>query len=458
MRIEFLHLDERGREAGFGFTWTSEIALELGPLLQELRLAGVEAIAVSEPGPAQIARFERAAAAIREGGLRVLRFSREAGAWGSSLRLNSDEGAAGQVLLVDREIVRARHLEAWDAWFSPWPSRSEDQLEPERLLRWIFRREAELSGRKRYLVHPHPVLEAREAAMLSLPEIQTWGDHSRPCSASFVIPVRPSAPWLEIFPRFLRRVPPGAGCEVIIVANLEKNAPRVSSYPGLARLFENSAVPVRWIGVAAQASRFVAGAARNLGLSQARGRIVACIDGDTVPTGEWFRDILRRHQKPGIVSLSRRWNVRVRQDGALEKDPDSMERYWRVFNERAAEFLARDDGWKYVCSHSLALHRDDWSRLGGFAWPFQTYGYEDTDFAYRAKKAGLRFEISGGESLHFDERPERESLSRRKALLKRSAEIFLRTHVDPEVAHHCHYLFRTSRLWQVSDRLRELLP
>jgi hypothetical protein len=60
------------------------------------------------------------------------------------------------------------------------------------------------------------------------------------------------------------------------------------------------------------------------------------------------------------------------------------------------ELLLREDRYELFWSLSFAVSRADWHRIGGFCEDYRGYGGEDTDFAFKMRRAGLPFHWVGG--------------------------------------------------------------
>ena len=58
--------------------------------------------------------------------------------------------------------------------------------------------------------------------------------------------------------------------------------------------------------------------------------------------------------------------------------------------------LMREDRYELFWSLSFAVARADWDRVGGFCEDYRGYGGEDTDFAFKVRRAGLPFHWVGG--------------------------------------------------------------
>jgi GT2 family glycosyltransferase len=128
-------------------------------------------------------------------------------------------------------------------------------------------------------------------------------------------------------------------------------------------------------------------AARNLGMSGAKGEIFAFTDADCRPEPDWIENIERRFQNSGIEVLAGGLYVRARSvmgkaiaglgypgGGSL-----GFDKMWPV---------AADGTVEKICTANLALRRRVIERHGGFDETF-TYCFEDAWFGYGLLQAGV---------------------------------------------------------------------
>jgi GT2 family glycosyltransferase len=112
-------------------------------------------------------------------------------------------------------------------------------------------------------------------------------------------------------------------------------------------------------------------AARNLGIHNARARIVAMTDSDTLPEKKWLRKLYE----------------------ALDRNPDAAGVEGQVFAENEAEFgplgegPANKSGGVYLTCN-CAYRRDALVAVGGFDESFPYPAYEDTELAARILQVG----------------------------------------------------------------------
>jgi GT2 family glycosyltransferase len=141
------------------------------------------------------------------------------------------------------------------------------------------------------------------------------------------------------------------------------------------------AVPNEGTGVAA---------ARNRGLAEARGEIVAFIDDDAVPEPTWLDHLVAAMEETGAAAatgfvrgrngISYQWRGRrLRRDGYIDPLPDRGEAPWRPEPAGGALMLE---------GTNMAVRRDALIGLGGFD-PVYRFYLDDADLALRLSDAGL---------------------------------------------------------------------
>lgn len=87
---------------------------------------------------------------------------------------------------------------------------------------------------------------------------------------------------------------------------------------------------------------------------------------------------------------------------------------------------AADDDWRLFWSLSFGLRADDLDRAGGFCEDYVGYGGEDTDFAQRARTAGLGLTWLGSARAHHQHHPVSRPPVEHAADIVRNAGIFHR--------------------------------
>lgn len=158
--------------------------------------------------------------------------------------------------------------------------------------------------------------------------------------------------------------------------------------------------------------------ARNNGAKAATGELLIFLDDDMLVEPEHIRAHLAAREHHGDCMVNGHWVFSDATRAALEQSP--FGRYRIALEDRIRERIpkvALDDGRFEVASvtaANLGVSARTFARLGGFDERFPYAGYEDQEFAYRAREAGSRFIYDPAIRLqHNDERVTLEQFSRR---------------------------------------------
>lgn len=166
--------------------------------------------------------------------------------------------------------------------------------------------------------------------------------------------------------------------ELIVVADKAEEDP-----DALRRLADEQPYPARM----KQATRAGASANRNLGAHESRAPLILFIDNDTIPRP----DLLAHHlawqaEHPeteiGVLGLVE-WSSEVRVTTFMRWLDTGLQFDY-------ANMSAGDVGWGRFYTCNVSLKREFFERAGGFDEVNFPYGYEDTDWAYRASKLGFK--------------------------------------------------------------------
>lgn len=124
-------------------------------------------------------------------------------------------------------------------------------------------------------------------------------------------------------------------------------------------------------------------AARNAGITAARGEIVLFNDSDILASPDLLSQHLRRHhQRSGIAVVGLEVQVKDLADYERKRaHPDQRGSLHPPGRKRLS--------WLYFLTGNASVRRDDLVRAGGFDENFTGYGHEDLELGYRLHKAGL---------------------------------------------------------------------
>ncbi|MCB0363446.1 MAG: hypothetical protein KDD35_12020, partial [Bdellovibrionales bacterium] len=116
-----------------------------------------------------------------------------------------------------------------------------------------------------------------------------------------------------------------------------------------------------------------------------------------------------------------------------EIDTYAEDPYWDAF-QKTEDWNSLHNHWKYTCTHSLAVRKADFKRLGWFRKTFLFYGFEDVDLGYRFAKDGARFLLNDKAIFHLHPPPSQSeyerSPARRQTILAKTCRIFFHHSLD----------------------------
>jgi GT2 family glycosyltransferase len=132
------------------------------------------------------------------------------------------------------------------------------------------------------------------------------------------------------------------------------------------------------------------GAGNNVGARTARGKYLAFVNPDTIVDLAWLRELIKPLANGGVVTTSKI---------LLLRKPDLINTCGILIHftgysfthgyERPADCFRNLVEVPGISGGAFAIRREDFHRIGGFDEQFFLY-VEDTDFSWRARRAGLR--------------------------------------------------------------------
>lgn len=173
-------------------------------------------------------------------------------------------------------------------------------------------------------------------------------------------------------------------CEVIVVNNGSSDGTR--EYLDSVELNLASSSPFKLAPIHNEKNLGVS-PAWNQGLRKSRGEFIAILNNDLYLTQGWCSSLIEAFPQNGAALLSP-----YAQTGALDYDIATRAEIFTRKNKNAF--------WPDYDFCAVIMPRATFERIGFFDEDFQVGGYEDTDYAYRLEKAGMRFGVSGAAFIH----------------------------------------------------------
>lgn len=154
---------------------------------------------------------------------------------------------------------------------------------------------------------------------------------------------------------------------------------------------EADGVEVRWARVERRPDGLPLAAARNLALREARGELVLLLDVDCIPSRELCGAVRQALARTDVLAMA---PVGYLPDGVARAPGWTEAELWQAatFHPGRGPAPAALEPVEHRLLWSLALagRRDTMGgRIGGFDEDYVGYGAEDTDFGFRARRAGV---------------------------------------------------------------------
>jgi hypothetical protein len=207
----------------------------------------------------------------------------------------------------------------------------------------------------------------------------------------------------------------------------------------------------------------------NVGIRQARGDIVILLNNDTIVTGDWIKEILRKAKSPkvGIVGCRLYYpESRIIQSlGNSLKFPG----YWEVIGEKEEDKGQFPDIGEvdYVCGAAIAIKRGVLEKIGLLDPRFYAF-CEDVDWCYRARKVGYRVVTSNAVVYHHGSTSWNRFLFRKAYLSYRNKMLLIMKHYPSgtllrylfeyptkSLGYSLHRLLEGESIFRKSSRTRE---
>ena len=201
---------------------------------------------------------------------------------------------------------------------------------------------------------------------------------------------------------------------------------------------------IQWEKAKGWEKEFRAGMARQIGALHAQGEYLSFLDSDILTQPDYLRELEKSLDIYDVVQAKRRMLDEKTTSGLVEHCSEinagnlaegtyQEESYWENFKS-AMEWEALWAYWKYTCTYSLTLKKQNFFNLGGFRSHYNRYGFEDVDLGYRCYMARLRFGFLKSDVFHLYPQGagtlHHFNMQQREKMLVQSCETFYRLNLS----------------------------
>jgi GT2 family glycosyltransferase len=147
-----------------------------------------------------------------------------------------------------------------------------------------------------------------------------------------------------------------------------------------------------WVRLVALAQNRGFAGGNNAGVREARGRLVALLNNDTVPDAGWLRALRRGLDEPARFALAASRIVYMHDPAIIDSAGDGLLRWGGAFKwQHGAPVDTADESREVfgVCGAACLMPKAVYEELGGFDEDFFA-SHEDVDLSYRARLLGYR--------------------------------------------------------------------
>lgn len=189
--------------------------------------------------------------------------------------------------------------------------------------------------------------------------------------------------------------------------------------------------------------KYAAGHMRNLGVAHSTSPKLLFMDSDILLPSysiETFKIALETDD----IIMPKRKHIRGVFERLFSRSTErEKDLHWHHFYSSPYEWSCQNAPWKYVSTYTLGVNKFLFLKLGGFNPSFNSYGFEDVEFGYRAYKNKASFKLLDfyvNHIFHHGQRSEYQNNEEiRQKLLTRTARIFYKIHRDPDIYQQLKY-------------------